>query len=80
MLTFQEYLSVWKRWYKCAAMEISQESFHLSTIIKALKYSTPVPENSHTALNYYLEKYNEQYTPFCPGTEGFKLTEGRWIV
>ena len=78
MLTFQEYLFVWKRWYKCASMTFSQENFHLSTIISSLSTDTPIPKDSMDALQFYVERYNRHYTPFCPGTAGYKLTENRW--
>jgi hypothetical protein len=78
MLTFQEYLNVWQRWYKCASMQFSQENAHLSTITRALNNGVAVPKDSLSALCFYVERYNRQYTPFCPGTEGYKLTENRW--
>lgn len=78
MLTFQEYLTVWQRWYKCASMTISKESTHLSTIMRAINDGTPVPKDSLSALCFYVERYNRQYTPFCPGTIGYKLTENHW--
>jgi hypothetical protein len=78
MLTFQEYLSVWRRWYKCAAMEFSQENLHLSIIISSLSTDTPIPKDSMPALQFYAERFDRRYSPFCPGTAGYKLTEGRW--
>ena len=78
-ISFEEYLVVWKRWYKCAGMALSQESMHLSTIALAIRQGTAVPKESLDWLLFYTERYNRKYTPFCPGTNGYALTDGRWV-